>query len=162
MVLFFVFRTKDSAETAFFSFYELIFKFRHAFSNVLEQNHFSTFAERLQSFKQMSIDDHYENQTYLDNAENLLKEMIKILQTSMTVYSSKITEFETKQRDPPKVLPLIDDKSSVNSQQTALIDEQDSRIKDLTAKYKQLADLYSQATFQHETEISYENRIVSR
>ena len=138
----------------FFPFYELIFKARQAFANVLEQHHFSTFADRLQSFKQMSSDDRYESQTYFDNAETLLKEMLKTFQTAMAVSSSQITDLEAKAREPAKIVRSIDDPPTIDPQHSALIEEKESKIQDLTTKYRQLAELYSEATKEHDVEVS--------
>lgn len=155
------FRRIDPAQTSFVHLYELLLKFRQALVNILQQNKFHVFADRLQTLKLNSIEDEQEHQLYLDNAENLLKEMMKIMQTSMAVYSSKVNDYETKLKEKSSVLPSTTEASRVDLEQSALIEEKNSIITDLTKKYQKLSDLFNETAKQHDTEIKSDRLIIA-
>jgi hypothetical protein len=140
--------SSDQFKLAFFSLYENIYKFRHSIINLLEQNELLSLANCLHLIKQLSSDEnHPPINDFIDNAEHILKDIIKVLQTSMLTLQSTINEYQLKDKDMLNESELI-----LDNQQSTILEQKESILTDLKIKYEQLTKLLNETNTQHDEE----------
>jgi hypothetical protein len=138
----------DQYKLPFFHLYEIIYQFRHSTINLLEQNNFLSLADCLQMIKQLSSNDNYLTNDFLENAEHVLKDTIKILQTCISTFQTRINEYQIKELvKEPETMSSID-----HQQSSFVIEQQESVIIDLTIKYEHLTSILNQVKIKNEVE----------
>jgi hypothetical protein len=137
----------DQFKLPFYYLYEIIYKFRYSVINLLEQNKFLSLADCLQMIKQLSIDDNNQINNFIDNAEHVLKDIIKIFQTCIKTLQTTI-----KEQEIIKESEIITENSLIDNQQSLIIDQKDSTIIDLTTKYEQITKILNQVNKKYEEE----------
>jgi len=139
----------------FFDLYELIYKFRHSIINLLEQNKFVTLADRLLMIKQLSSDDHYTINAFIENSHCVLKDTCKVLQACIALLLSSINEYQIKEKEkeiPKESSEPTRESSSIDDQQELMLEQKESMIIDLTNKYAHLTTVFNQMNAKHEEE----------
>jgi hypothetical protein len=112
--------------------------------NLLEESKFLTLADRLHMIKRIASESDGKSDEFAFNAEQVLADITKVLQTCVTLFKSSITEYERKQKEllsEPKVIvevPVLD------PQQTLLVQQKDLIIDNLNAKYEHMTDALDQ------------------
>jgi hypothetical protein len=138
----------DQYKLPFYHLYEIIYQFRHSTINLLEQNNFLSLADCLQMIKQLSSNDNYLTNDFLENAEHVLKDTIKILQTCISTFQTRINEYQIKELvKEPETMSSID-----HQQSSFVIEQQESVIIDLTIKYEHLTSILNQVKIKNEVE----------
>ncbi|UJR23166.1 hypothetical protein I4U23_026184 [Adineta vaga] len=152
----------DESKLPFYHLYELIYKFRQWIIRLLEQNNFLTLADRLLMIKQLSSDEHYSPENFLDNAERTLKDTRKVLQSCLLLLLSSITEYQMKEQDILKesLQPTREPSTIDNDQQTLLLEQKETIISELSVKYEQLTNAYNEMNRKREEEISQNERFI--
>jgi hypothetical protein len=97
--------------------------------------------------KQLSIDDNNQINNFIDNAEHVLKDIIKIFQTCIKTLQTTI-----KEQEIIKESEIITENSLIDNQQSLIIDQKDSTIIDLTTKYEQITKILNQVNKKYEEE----------
>jgi hypothetical protein len=152
--------TSNVFERSFYDLYEIIYRFHRSIVNVLVHNRLTTLADSLGNAKQLSINDkHVTTSTFTDNAEHVLKDVMKVIQTSMAIHLSTINEYEVKQKTNWKQSLFVEQTTPVDGQSSSFIEEQQATIDDLTTKYKTIVDILDRTTKEHEEETRYIRRI---
>ena len=136
----------------FSQLYEIIYKFRSSIANLLAQNQFQVFSDRLLSLQPLDNDVCYQPEQIVQSAETLLKEMAKVLQTTMSMYSSQINEHEIKQRNFANQSKINDEPTPSNPDQSAFLEEKEMMMTDLTMKYKKVTEMLNESMREHEEE----------
>jgi len=137
----------DQFQHSFYHLYEIIYKFRHSTINLLEQNNFLSLAGCLHMIKQLSIDDNNIINNFIDNAEHLLKDIIKVFQTCIKTLQTTIKEKEIIEEPE-----IIIENSLIDNQQSLIIDQKDSIIIDLTTKYEEMTKILNRVNKKYEEE----------
>ena len=132
--------------------YETIYKFRQAIVNLLEQNQLSSFANCLQMVRQLPSDEDNLIKDFLDNAERVLKDISKVLQTCTVTLQSTIEEYQRKEKEMLKDPQFTTETSSLDPQQSILLEQKDLMLMELTTKYEQLTRALNQTNVNHEAE----------
>ncbi|CAF3709521.1 unnamed protein product [Adineta steineri] len=150
----------DERKLPFFYLYDMVYKFRQSIINLLEHNKWLTFADRLTMIKQLSTDDHYTSNDYIENSDRVITDTWKVLHTFITHLLASINEYKRKESEivkepvePPRETSLIEE------QQALLLEQKESMIIDLTAKYEQLTNALNQINTKHEEESAQNERL---
>ncbi|CAF3416685.1 unnamed protein product [Rotaria sp. Silwood1] len=140
----------------FFQLYDLIYKFRYAIINLLEQHKFTSLADRLQTIQQLSSDNDNNTITsdFVKNSECLLKDTVKVLQTCITTLTSTINEYQRKEKDFKYELEPIEEASSVDNPQSSILQEKELMIIDLTTKYEHITKVLNQTNKTNEEKLN--------
>lgn len=152
MSIFFRIIESDSYKLPFYHLYETIYKFRQAIVNLLEQNQLSSFANCLQMIRQLPSDEDSLIKDFLDNAERVLKDISKALQTCTVTLQSTIEEYQRKEKDRLKNPQLPTEISNDDPEQSTLLEQKESMLVDLTMKYEQLNRVFNQNNAKHDAE----------
>ena len=120
--------------------------------NLLQQNKFTTLADSLDNIRQLSVDADPVTQEFVDNAERVLKDIMKVMQTSMAIYASTIGKHEAKLKELSDRPVKIDESPPVDTSLPAVLQEKDATIANLTAKHKEITNMLNQTTKAHEEE----------
>ncbi len=137
----------------FFDLYDLIYKFRHSIINLLEQNKFLTLADRLLMIKQLSSDNHYTINAFIENSDRALKDTCKVLQACIALLLSSINEYQIKEKEIPKESSEpTRESSSIDDQHELILEQKESMIIDLTNKYAHLTTVFNQMNAKYEEE----------
>jgi hypothetical protein len=142
----------DQFKLAFFSLYENIYKFRYSIINLLEQNKLLSLASCLHLIKQLSSDDNNLTNDFIENAERVLQDIVKVLQTCMATLQSTIDEYQLKEKDMLNESELIVETSLIDNQQSRILEQKELILLDLKTKYEQLTKLLNQTNTKHEEE----------
>ena len=143
----------EQYKSSFFHLYETVYKFRQAIVNILEQNQLVSFANCLQMIRQLSSDDQTLTKDFLENAERVLKDITKVLQTCTTTLQSTIQNYQNKEKAMDKEPKSEIEKSSMIDQQSINLEQKESMLIDLTIKYEQLTKIFDQVNIKHEEEV---------
>ncbi|CAF3428219.1 unnamed protein product [Rotaria sp. Silwood1] len=146
----------DQFKLQFFQLYDLIYKFRYAIINLLEQHKFTSLADRLQIIQQLSSDNDNNNITsdFIKNSECILKDTVKVLQTCITTLTSTINEYQRKEKDFKYELEPIEEASSVDNPQSSILQEKELMIIDLTTKYEHITKVLNQTNKTNEEKLN--------
>ncbi|CAF1676263.1 unnamed protein product [Rotaria magnacalcarata] len=139
---------KDQFKVGFFYVYDIIYKFRHAITKLLEKNKFTFLADRLQIIQQLSSDSHATHD-FIKNSECVLKDTVKILQICLTTLQTTINEYQIKESSIEKEPEPINEPSIIDNQQSLILQEKEFVIADLTAKYERATILLDEANKKH-------------
>lgn len=120
--------------------------------NLLEQNELLSFANCLQMIRQLSPDEDTLSKDILDNAERVLKDISKVLQTCLVTLQSTIQQYQLKEKDMSKNPMPVLDTSIDDPQYSFLLEQKETMLKDLTTKYEQLTTLLNQTNAKHDAE----------
>ncbi|CAF3426054.1 unnamed protein product [Rotaria sp. Silwood1] len=145
----------DQFKLQFFQLYDLIYKFRYAIINLLEQHKFTSLADRLQTIQQLSSDNDNNTITsdFVKNSECLLKDTVKVLQTCITTLTSTINEYQRKEKDFKYELEPIEEASSVDNPQSSILQEKELMIIDLTTKYEHITKVLNKTNKTNEEKL---------
>ena len=142
----------DQFKSPFFSLYEIIYKFRHSIINLLEQNQLLSLANCLHLIKQLSSDENsYPTNDFIENAERVLKDIVKVIQSCISTFQTTINEYRLKEKTMLNESELIFDNSLIN-QQSAVLEQKESILIDLKSKYDQLSKLLNETNVKYEEE----------
>lgn len=136
----------DEYRLPFYHLYEIVFKFRHAVINLLEQYKFSSLANCLEMIKQLSSDENNNlTNDFIQNAERVFKDIVKVLQTCLTPIKEKEI---IKEPSPEPTMEI----SVTDNQQSIILDQKQSIIIDLTTKYEHLMNVLNEKNKKFEIE----------
>ncbi|CAF4385732.1 unnamed protein product [Rotaria sp. Silwood2] len=154
----------DQFKLQFFHLYDTIYKFRHAIINLLEQNKFTSLADRLQIIQQLSSDsdDNNNNMTedFIKNSECVLKDTVKVLQTCITTLVSTVNEYQRKEKEIKHELEPIAETSVVETQQSSIPQENEFTIIDLTTKYEHVTKVLNQTNKTYEEKLNQNQSVI--
>ncbi|CAF1034542.1 unnamed protein product [Rotaria sordida] len=157
----------DQFKLPFFHLYDIIYKFRHAIINLLDQNKFTSLADRLKMIQQLSSDNDDNNNNnnnitndFIKNSECVLKDTVKILQTCITTLLSTIKEYQIKEKEIKHELEPIKEASLVDNQQTSTFQEKDLTIIDLTTKYEHITKVFNQTNKTYEEKLNQNQTLI--
>lgn len=143
----------DEYKLPFYHLYEIIYKFRHSIIKLLEQNKFLTLADRLLMIRQLSSDDHYTANDFIENSNRVLKDTCKVLNGCITLLLSSINEYQLKEKELPREsIEPTRESSMIDDQRELLLQQKESMIIDLTNKYEHLTNVLNQMNAKHEEE----------
>jgi hypothetical protein len=94
--------------------------------------------------KQLSLNDNNLPNDFIDNSERILKDITKVLQTSITTLQSIINEYQLKEKEFLKETTSITETSLIDSQEALILDQKDSLIVDLTTKYEDIVKILNE------------------
>ena len=102
--------------------------------------------------RQLSSDEENLSKDIVDNAERVLKDISKVLQSCLVTLQSSIEEYQLKEKDMLKN-PQSSMNTSINDpQQSILLEQKETMLMDLTSKYEQLTKIVNQTNTKHEAE----------
>ena len=102
--------------------------------------------------RQLSSDEENLSKDIVDNAERVLKDISKVLQSCLVTLQSSIEEYQLKEKDMLKN-PQSSMNTSINDpQQSSLLEQKETMLMDLTSKYEQLTKIVNQTNTKHEAE----------
>ena len=127
-----------------------MYKFRQSIVNLLQQNKFTTLADSLDNIRQLTVDAEPVSQDFINNAERVLKDIMKVMQTSMAINASTISRHEAELKELANRPVTIDEIVPTDAPSAALLQEKEAMIANLTAKLLRMTDMFNQATKDHE------------
>ena len=132
-----------------------MYKFHRSIINLLKQNNFISLADRLQIVQQISFDSNNTNLTndFIQNAECLLKDIIKVLQTCMTTLMTTIYEYQNKEKEDRKEPESSTEAASNVNHQSLILQEKESIINDLTIKHENITKILDDMNKTHEEKL---------
>ncbi|CAF3083058.1 unnamed protein product [Rotaria socialis] len=149
----------DQFKVGFFYVYDIIYKFRHAITKLLEKYKFTFLADRLQIIQQLSSGSHATND-FIKNSECVLKDTVKILQICLTTLQTTINEYQIKQSSIEIEPEPIKESSIIDNQQSLILQEKELTITDLTAKYEHATRLLNEANKKHKEALDENENLI--
>ncbi|CAF3329937.1 unnamed protein product [Rotaria socialis] len=149
----------DQFKVGFFYVYDIIYKFRHAITKLLEKYKFTFLADRLQIIQQLSSGSHATND-FIKNSECVLKDTVKILQICLTTLQTTINEYQIKQSSIEIEPEPIKESSIIDNQQSLILQEKELTIADLTAKYEHATRLLNEANKKHKEALDENENLI--
>jgi hypothetical protein len=105
--------------------------------------------------KQLSSDNHYTINAFIENSHCVLKDTCKVLQACIALLLSSINEYQIKEKEkeiPKESSEPTRESSSIDDQQELILEQKESMIIDLTNKYAHLTTVFNQMNAKHEEE----------
>ena len=111
---------------------------------LLEESNFVTLADRLHMIKRIASESDGKRDEFGSNAEQVLADITKVLQTCVALFKSSINEYERKQQELLSEPKAIVEVPVLDPQQTLLLQQKELIIDNLNAKYEHLTDALEQ------------------